>query len=274
MSHASEQGHYYRQDGTPAYTVIGKNGKERPTDIRDARRLNLVPSVTMIIRQAAAPGLERWKAEQLLMAGLTLPRAEQEKEADWLARVWNDSKEQARKAADRGTAIHAAIQGYFEGKQSTEDMQPYIRAAACELRKWNDFPADHVWVPEHSFAHLLGFGGKTDLHCGGFVADVKTKEFGPEDDLKTWAEQEMQLGAYREGVEQPKARGGILYVSVTHPGLARLLEVPEKDLVKGFQCFKALLAYWQAKNSYFPNVVLQGIDRKSEPLAGAMPAAV
>jgi hypothetical protein len=44
-----------------------------------------------------------------------------------------------------------------------------------------------------------------DLICTDpwFVVDFKTKEFGPEDDLKTWDEQAMQLAAYREGQQAP-----------------------------------------------------------------------
>jgi len=51
-------GHWYRRsDGSPQYTIVGKNGKERDTTLRDAREHNLVPSVTTIMRIAAAPGL-------------------------------------------------------------------------------------------------------------------------------------------------------------------------------------------------------------------------
>ena len=70
---AAESGHWYKADGTPAYTVLAKSGAERPTTLRDARTLNLYPSVTTIIRLAAAPGLERWKLNQFGLALLTLP---------------------------------------------------------------------------------------------------------------------------------------------------------------------------------------------------------
>jgi hypothetical protein len=73
MTHAAESLHWYDRDGKPAYTVKAKDGSDRPATLRDARKLNLVPSVTTIIRCAAAPGLELWKANQLMMAALTLP---------------------------------------------------------------------------------------------------------------------------------------------------------------------------------------------------------
>jgi hypothetical protein len=36
---ASEAGHWYDKGGNPAYTTIGKNGVERPTTLRDAKKL-------------------------------------------------------------------------------------------------------------------------------------------------------------------------------------------------------------------------------------------
>jgi hypothetical protein len=43
--------HYYLPDGKPYHFVIGKNGKERPTRITDARKVGAVPSVTESRRQ-------------------------------------------------------------------------------------------------------------------------------------------------------------------------------------------------------------------------------
>ena len=34
---ATSAGHWYRLDGTPCYTVVGKNGKERNATLADAR---------------------------------------------------------------------------------------------------------------------------------------------------------------------------------------------------------------------------------------------
>ncbi len=70
----SESGHWYTIDGKPKYTIVGKNGKERNTTLRDARKLNLVPSVTTILDVAAKPGLVNWQVNQGIQAALTLPR--------------------------------------------------------------------------------------------------------------------------------------------------------------------------------------------------------
>src|SRR3972149_9536441 len=81
---ASESGHWYLPDGTPFYTIVGKNGVGRPVTLRDARPKGAYPSVTGIINCAAKPGLENWKLEQMKLAALTLPKKPGETEKDWL----------------------------------------------------------------------------------------------------------------------------------------------------------------------------------------------
>lgn len=249
MTHAAESTHWYSADGSPAYEVMGANGKLRPTTLRDARKLDLVPSVTTVIRCASAPGLERWKQNQVLMAALTLPRREDEPEADWLQRVMRDSQEQGKKAAERGTLIHAAIQGHYEGQPPAPELWPHVKAAKETVDGW----IQSNWTPEKSFCHRYGFGGKVDLSCPSAVLDFKTKEFGPDDKLSTWDEHAMQLAAYRVGLGIPDARCAIVYVSASNPGLAKLIEIESEELSNGWQMFQGLLAYWQAKNKYWPS---------------------
>lgn len=244
---ASESGHWYQRDGTPKYTIVGGKNGERPTTLRDARVLDLVPSVTTIIRSAAAPALERWKAEQLLLAALTLPRRDGEGEADWLQRVREDSRAQAIAAADRGTAVHGAIERAQRGDLYDNAYVRHVggvHEALFARCSWQQ------WLPERSFAHPLGYGGKCDLHSPEWVVDYKTKEFAPDAKLALYDEHLMQLAAYREGLSVPKARCAILFVSVSHPGTTNMIEVPEADLERGWSMFRALLTYWQARNRH------------------------
>ena len=249
----NESSHWYTRDGKPAYTVTGKNGLERPTTLKDARKLGLVPSVTTIIKEASRPGLERWKLDQMLHAALTLPRQTDEKESDWISRVWTDSQETARKAAERGVAIHAAIQEHFNCGRITGSYDPrydlHCQGAENAVFGWD--PQYYASEAEESFSCPLGYGGKVDLNGKpDFVIDFKTKEFGEEDDLRIWDEHSMQLAAYREGLGMPKARCAICYVSVNNPGLSRLIEIPEEDLQRGWEMFLYLLGYWKSKNRF------------------------
>jgi len=242
--HAAESQHWYTKDGYPAYEVMSQKGTMRPTTLRDARKMGLVPSVTTIIRQAASPGLDAWKQQQVLHAALTLPLIQGESEEDYLDRIMKDSKETGRKASERGTALHAAIEGHYAGTEASGEYASHIEGVKTAL----DLQfGDHQWIPEKSFATNLGFGGKLDL-CGvGGVIDIKSKEFGPDSLPKGYDEHLMQLASYRVGIGMPSARCANVFVSVTKPGLVHIVEWSEDDLQRGWKMFCGLLDFWYAK---------------------------
>ena len=151
----SESGHWYTRDGTPRYTITGKNGKTRNTTLRDAREENLVPSVTTVLNVAAKPALTNWLQEQVLLAALTLPKLDNETEQDYIKRIVNDSKQQGRAAADLGTDIHAAVQSFYEGKEYPRH-QKHVKGVYKAI---TDFFGDKIWISERAFSHELGFGG-------------------------------------------------------------------------------------------------------------------
>lgn len=245
-SFATQAGHWYGRDGTPRYTLIGKNGKERNTTVRDAREHDLVPSVTTILRGAAAPGLERWKIGNAIMSALTLTRQEGESDDDFISRIIRDSEEQARKARDRGTEIHGAIEKWYLGRDC-DDLLAWAAAANNAVFEWAEL-IPQQWSAERSFASPLGFGGKLDLSADGRVIDFKTTDKAL-DGLKTWPDHRRQLAAYRMGLDMPDARCAIVYVNSVKPE-ARLIELPEDELQKGWAEFKALLDLWKATNGW------------------------
>jgi len=254
----SESGHWYSREGQPAYTVIGKNGKPRNTTLRDARALNLCPSVTTIIGVAAKPGLDTWKQQQVLLAALTLPKEPGESEQSWLERVMLDSKTTGRIAAERGTAIHATIQAFFEGAIVPEAM-PICRPVEEAIK---EHFGDQLWLPELSFAHKSGFGGKSDLIAKarddfqGIVIDVKTKETDDISNADVYPEHGMQLAAYRVGFDMPMARGANVFVGykmvngqIVFTGV-KVVEHDLSDLDRYWLMFVKLLEFWQLKNNH------------------------
>lgn len=243
---ASESNHWYTRDGVPRYTVIGKNGKERATTLRDARTENLVPSVTTVLNVAAKPALTQWLQKQVLLAALTLPRRTDEPEDEWIARIMDDSKEQGRAAADAGTDIHASIQSFYEGVP-TSRHEEHVKGCVEAIR---EHFGNQAWVAERAFAHEIGFGGKCDLHAVNIVADVKTKEFSDPAKVDAYDEHLMQLSAYRVGLGMPGARCANVFVSRSVPGLVKVVEWSQEDLNRGWQMFCSLLKFWQLKNQH------------------------
>jgi hypothetical protein len=237
---ASESGHWYQKDGTPAYTIVGKNGKERATTLRDGRALGLVPSVTTILSVLAKPGLENWKQNQILMAALTMPRVDGESEQEYIARIIRDSKEQGQKAAEEGTRIHGAIETWYAERKIHQTYANYVIGVDAAVRE--KF-GEQEWIAEKSFADHL-YGGKVDLHSPEVVIDFKSKEFTEDDLPKAYDENIIQLAAYRWGLGYPFARCANVFVSRNVPGLVHIVEHDEEEINRGAAMFDSLLSLW------------------------------
>jgi len=245
---AQEGGHWYAKDGAPMYTVTGKNGEQRSTTLRDAKKMGLLPSVTTIMKAAASPGLEAWKLNQMMLAALTLLRADGEGEESFIKRIQADSKDHARKAAERGTQVHTAIEQFFDGQINANDL-PYLEPV---YKAVNNTFGNLMWAVEKSFATESGFAGKVDIHSRdgeGVVADFKTKEFTSEslEKVAGFDENVMQLAAYRHGLKLPLARCANIFVSVTEPGLVVVKEWTQEELARGWAMFDALKTFYYAK---------------------------
>jgi len=237
--HKSESGHFYTREGKDAYTIIGKNGNERPTTLADARKLNLVPSVTTIIGLMNSPALNQWISEQLLMSALTTDRKEGESEAEYISRIKEDAKEQSVKARETGTKIHAWVQQGFEGEKLNAEAYRYYISAKNELE--SVLNNDLKWICEKSFANHA-YGGKIDLCNDEYIIDIKTTS-KPLENIKTWDSHALQLSAYR-GHSIKKC--GILYINV-ESAESKLIMLEEKELERGFKMYNALVDLFYAK---------------------------
>ena len=92
---ASESGHWYTQEGDPMYTVPKKKGGGlRATTLRDARKLNLVPSVTTVMKELAAPQLEMWKIKQAVTFSKKMRKRSGETDDQFAMRAYYKSQEQ------------------------------------------------------------------------------------------------------------------------------------------------------------------------------------
>lgn len=249
MATATEGGHFYLPDGTPFYTVVGKNGKERPTTLRDARAVMAVPSVTTVSSIIAKPGLQNWMMEQAIDAALTLPKQDSESLQDYKARVILDAQETARKARDRGTQLHTAIEMYLRSGAYELAWEPHITEMKRQLT-FHDIDL-HDGSPEKSFAHAMGFGGKLDWSCDGVVIDYKSKQAIGDPRKLVWPEHAQQLAAYREGLGMPQARCFNVFIGVEDCAVV-VVEHDQDALALGWRQFEAALTLWKLLKGYDP----------------------
>lgn len=254
MSFASESGHWYTRTGEPMYEVPKKDGSGlRPTTLRDARQLGLVPSVTTIMKGKAAPQLEMWKIKEAIYAARKMRKRKDETEEQFAIRAYNQSQQQVRDRAALGSKIHGALEKYFLGNLDVDpEYEPYVEGVCDALFELDLL--DEQFLAEKSFAYY-GFGGKVDLHSPNLVIDFKTKEFDEDHLPRAYDNHAMQLGAYRVGLDICHATGLILFVSVDNPGLVHPVWLYDEELRKGYLMFDALRRLWCAERGYNPNEV-------------------
>jgi hypothetical protein len=254
----SEATHWYDKAGNPVYEVPKAKGDGmRPTTIADARKIDLVPSVTSIIGIAAKPGLQKWKLQQMLHAALTLPRIDGETDDAFAERVILDSEEQSKKAMERGTELHAVIQKTIQ-TGFVHPVWPDHTFKVIEALKQigvNVFNGK----AEHSFASPLGYGGKLDWHNDEVLLDFKTKDKIVDGKQLAWPEHCWQLAAYAKGLNSERS-----YKFMMKPPIDRLINVfigvedcqvrihewsPE-DAAKGWEVFSHLLSVWKITKNF------------------------
>ena len=237
----SESGHWYTQDGEPMYTIIGANGKERNTNLRDAKQLGLVPSVTTIIGMIAKPSLENWKIDQALKSAITLKQLENEPFNAFLYRCKNDAKSIGLNAAKEGTKIHAMIEkGFLGGTKS----KPYKI-----IKEWLDenYP-DEEWIAEDSFCAKEGYGGKIDLYSkSGIFIDFKTKSnIEDKDPAKlVFDDHGMQLSAYAQGCEAKDPERISIFIDRENIETIKFFIWDKDSHSKHASMFNSILSYWQ-----------------------------
>ena len=241
-----DSSHWYSRSGESVYEVMGKNGKLRSTTLADARVLDLIPAVSTILKVAASPALEIWKINQMKLACMTLPRLDGETEKDFLDRIEADAKETAKKAAQRGTAIHKSVQNHFEGSVMVNHP-----AHAHEVEKvLFEYFGKQNWQSEINLFGGGDYGGRCDLVSfdgDGIVADLKTKEFTDPSKISPFSENGMQLAAYRRGFHLPKARCVNIFVSVQEPVKIKIVEWSQEELACHFEMFFCLLRFYYLK---------------------------
>lgn len=254
---AVESGHWYAKDGSPCYTMTGKNGKERAVTLRDARELALVPSVSGITQMLPKPALDAWKVNQGIMAALTLPRIAGETDEQFIARVVQDSKEQARKAAEEGGALHGALERDLQCKQVDPRWQGHVSevhrallAVGVDLRNGQ---------PEHSFASPLGYGGKCDWHSRpqNVLLDFKSKPKIEDGKQMAYDEHLLQLVAYAKGFGLPDdCRLLNVFIGVQDRRVVvhdwSALAEHSADHERAWTLFQSLLRTWQLVKRYAP----------------------
>jgi hypothetical protein len=192
----SESQHWYSLDGKPVYTQDCKKGAKnptRPTNIKDARAQNLLPSVSGITGVIASSALVGYMMREVGKAAYARPVIGGETEAEYTTFLVNKSKEDGATAAQLGTDIHEGLERYYSEPLFGHEPCPLTMPDGKIVDRW-DFiqPAIDkvaelklvVTEPECVVVNApYGYAGKTDLpftrgeQVG--IADFKSKRTKP-----------------------------------------------------------------------------------------------
>lgn len=250
----NESSHWYTKEGLPCYEVKRAKGDGmRPTTLADARKLNLLPSVTTITRVLNAPALVEWKIRNAIEAALTTPRMDGESIDDFASRVLAvDTESIADAAKQLGTDVHTAIELALAGEPYQADLERFVAPACVEVRRLGYIAATERILVGESYA------GKTDCITENdgeiTVWDFKTTK-AKKLPKESYPEHRLQLAAYAGALGNTgnkRVTTFNIYISTINPGQISVCE--NADWQSDFAMFKRTLELWQWMNDYRPVV--------------------
>ena len=266
-------GHWYRKDGSPAH-FEGKDGKG--TTLREARKLDLFPSVTTVGQVVAKFALTNWLQEEAaIMAAEKVGRRISGSgdmtevlllidgcDRSWAKSVVAASREKTMAKADAGTDIHDVLERFHNHMEipSSDGKPDYMCAAVMQLIEdktgldyFDDFKAETRFCDT---GH--GYAGMCDLHFyesahvgrkGSWVIDYKSKDTVDEK-TRGWPENAQQLAAYARGLGIPNARLANVFISRENPTDVKWFEHTNTEY--HWSCFLDALHLWQKTKKFGP----------------------
>jgi hypothetical protein len=264
LNHGPKSNHWYNLDGTPCHTINGHK-----TTLRDARKLNLIPSVTSVMSIMAKDRVADWKVEEALKLAFSMTPAKGADFSVWAQAVLDASEAKQDATRDFGTKVHALFEHVL-----TTGKAPALFSPLCQgVEGWVPHIVDWftanvltVYSCEKSVVDAdLGYAGRYDAFIwhkahGPVVLDCKTQ--GVKGKPRTYPEWASQLCAYSKRLTCCLGEGVIgnpgclsVVIDSTKPGpLHEHLWTPN-DVEAGWEVFTAALKLWQSVKAYRPKAL-------------------
>jgi len=248
--------HAYTHTGEARHTQPTKPGAKkafRDTNITDCKKQGLIPGVSDQLRILSAPGLERYKMMEVAGVCFDAPPVGNETREEYVAWAVEKSGNDAGKAADLGTLIHAALENYYLGKPIESDMLDYVTATAEVVSSLGVKVGGAETVltnPEY------GYAGTTDLmirHDGLGILDFKSKRTKPGQPIVPTETHPLQIAAYHmacDGEINDADWGCNVYISTTEPGRVEVVKWDAATLRTSWEAFQHCLALYRWRTGY------------------------
>lgn len=253
----SESSRWYNpKTGQCVAEIMGKNGKMRKPNIKDAVAMGLLPSVTTILQVKAKPGLELWKQRNLLLSALTMPRKPGESDELFVDRLFDEADEIRSEAAETGKDFHAAAQEYWATNNEAHADTGIARflAKLDNFRREKEAEGWGGWVAEKAYVAAMGYAGTPDLWAVRgdelLVVDYKTTDLKKY--KRPWDEWAFQIAAGLHGLDSVAFTGhfGVEIVVDKTTGECKYHNWTAHELTQGWRGFQACLELWRVVNDW------------------------
>ncbi len=249
-------GHWYTRDGEPMHKVQKAKGDgERNTTLRDARKYNLLPSVTTVFGIMSKQGLNIWKQNKIIEATAMLPKRPDETFDYYKNRILSKSMEETEKASTLGSQVHYAIEKCLDGTPPDPSLEQYVFPVIHKITAMGivNIQQEKVLVNK-----THGYAGRVDLMAEKgdkkIVIDFKTRKTEPNRKVTPHEYQPMQISAYAMSAfgTLDNVVGANIYISTTEVGRMEVCYYEPELLKKEFDAFLHILALWRYSNNYDP----------------------
>lgn len=201
-----QSSHWYTQSGEPSYD----------STLREARKYNLLPSVSTVAHFSPNDVIENWRIEQAILSAITLPRTDGESDDAFAKRVRLDMDKEGDEARENGEKIHKLSELYISGAPESEypDIDAKFKPVITSLLDWIDVTLEPGGVCEKNIVELdHGYGGRVDYYntatSNKMIFDLKSQNVKKSSDGKRkprinyYDEWAYQLAAYAFALNVP-----------------------------------------------------------------------
>lgn len=258
LSAVQSASHWYHRDGRPCHQVEMKSkpGQMRNTNVGDARKLSLIPSVTNILSVVAAESLVSWRIDQAILAAITITRMDGEDDKAFITRILTDMDKERDDAATLGSEIHSLIANFLvTGERLVEGV---VGQLVAPLYDWADQNVVNVHYSEEVKVGE-GYAGTIDLKAeikdrGLCILDFKSRK-SKDGKYALYSKDRRQLAAYRaaDAIHHAPAEKCLsVLVNSQDPQEPFIHEWPHDSIESGYRSFLACLEVWSDEKNYNP----------------------
>jgi len=253
---------WYTKQGEPMHWVDKADGSgTRDTNLSDARKLDLLPSVTGIEDILDKPGLNAWGKRMIIEACYDeVERSLDESLQEYGKRINELAFGSVGEARDIGGEIHKDIEHIFN-----DDMPEYglkhhdISVAAYDIIV--EYCGTDQFICEKTVAGK-GYGGAIDIHNDDILGDHKSKDItdkqwgayqGAGKDPKiAYPNHARQLAAYDQALGGGPRRCINFFIDRKIPGRVIVHEWEATEIIHAYAEFRCLVTFWQLSKKYWP----------------------